>query len=80
MREHVSDKHGFEFVDYSGNDSVFVSARIKNSEVVHNIGGSEDIFEFGETREVVLTNKFVPDQQRFFGIRVEFGESSDGRF
>ena len=78
MREHVSDEHGFEPVDDTDDDAVFIATHVKNSEVIHDIGGGENIFEFGETREVVLTNKFVPDQQRLFGIWVQFCESSDG--
>ena len=80
MREDISDEHGFEFVDHSSDDPVFVCANIKHCEIVHDIGGRKNIFEFSETKEIVLTNQFVPDEQGFFGIRVECCESSDGCF
>ena len=84
MRENISDEDGFEFVDHSSDDPVFVCANIKSSikyrEVVHDIGGRKNIFEFSKTKEIMLTNQFVPDEQGFFGIRVEFCELSDGCF
>lgn len=49
MREDVSDEDGFEFVDHSSDDPVFVATHVKNGEVVYDIGGGKYSFEFSKT-------------------------------